>query len=292
MTDKIFKRSAFLTALSFCLFSFVGDEAMSHYELGMENLKDKHYVQAIGDFTNAISIKHSFGDAYYQRAKSKYLLGVQVGFFSTDLCYDLISAIEYGTDSAIDMLKEKSKVQCHTLNTIEADPDLVFCADFSSKTLTKMPVGSSKLDFMVYLNLFDNNFTSLPAEVLNYKHLIHLDMSSNKLKTISGDFSKTPYITELNFAKNQISFLPSSIFELSKLKQLYMRQNNLKSIPAEIAQLKKLEELDLSFNELTGFPQELKQMKHLKQLVLAGNSFTHGQMRDLEKALPNTKIYF
>ncbi len=71
-----------------------------------------------------------------------------------------------------------------------------------------------------------------------------------------------------------------------------MRQNNLKSIPAEIAKLKSLEELDFSFNELNSFPQELKQMKHLKKLVLAGNSFTHAQMRDLENALPNTKIYF
>ncbi len=81
MTNNIFKRSAFLIALIFSLFSFIGDEAMNHYELGMESLKDKHYVQAIGEFTNAISIKRSFGDAYFQRAKSKYLLGVASWFF-------------------------------------------------------------------------------------------------------------------------------------------------------------------------------------------------------------------
>ena len=280
-----------LAAMIFA-FGFTSDKAELYYQKGLENLYSQQYIEAIGDFTNAISLKRDFGDAYFQRAKSKDLLGKQAGFFSSDLCYDLISAIKYGNDSAIDMLREKSTVQCHTVKSIKMEPDLVFCADFSSSVLKSMPEGAEELHFISFINLFDNKFTAIPEQVYNYKYLIHLDISSNELTNISDDIHKLKWLSELNLNKNKISKLPSSLFTLVNLKQLYLRHNELSNIPAEFSMLKNLEDLDLGLNNLKEIPESIKKLPKLKKLVLVGNPMTEAYVKKLQKEMPNTTIYF
>ncbi|MGB0523924.1 MAG: leucine-rich repeat domain-containing protein [Flammeovirgaceae bacterium] len=288
---RTFTKITLLTTITFA-FAFTSDQAEIYYQKGLKNLYGHQYIQAIGDFTNAISLKRDFGDAYFQRAKSKDLLGKQAGFFSTDLCYDLISAIKYGNDSATDMLREKSTVQCHSIKSMQHEPDLVFCADFSSSVLSSMPTGSDQLHFISYLNLFDNRFEEFPSEVLGYKYLLHLDVSSNSLTTLPEDINKMSWLTELNVNKNRIASLPTTLFQLKELKQLYLRSNELTTISAQVSHLKDLEELDLGLNDIKTLPEEIKQLTNLKKLILVGNPMSEAYVKQLQKEMPNTKIFF
>lgn len=288
---RTFTKISLLTVVTFA-FAFSSDQANIYYQKGLDNLEGQQYIQAIGDFTNAISIKRDFGDAYFQRAKSKDLLGKQAGFFSTDLCYDLISAIKYGNDSATDMLKEKSTVQCHTAKTIKHEPDLVFCADFSSSVLSQMPAGAAQTQFISYLNLFDNKFTTIPDEVLNYRFLLHLDLSSNEITDLPANINKMSWLVDMNLNKNNITSLPASIYQLNKLERLYVRQNELTSIADDISQLENLKELDLGLNDLKTLPESITQLKKLEKLILVGNPMTEAYVKQLQKAMPNTEVFF
>lgn len=281
-----------LLASIFFSFAFVADKAKIYYDKGLQSLSDQEYIEAIGDFTNAISLKRDFGDAYFQRAKSKDLLGKQAGFFSTDMCYDLISAIKYGNDSAKDMLRDRSTVQCHSAKSIKMEPDVVFCVDFSSSVLTEMPAGADEILFVSYVNLFDNRFSTFPTEVLSYKYLLHLDISSNQLSTLPDNLNQMAWLTELNVNKNQLTELPHSIYQLKQLKQLYLRHNKITTISDEIAQLSKLKELDLALNDLKTLPEGIKKLPKLKKLILVGNPMTEDYVKQLKKEMPNTDIFF
>lgn len=288
---RTFTKISLIVAIAFA-FAFTSDQAEIYYQKGLENLYGHQYIDAIGDFTSAISLKRDFGDAYFQRAKSKDLLGKQAGFFSTDLCYDLISAIKYGNDSAKEMLMEKSTVQCHNVKSIQHEPDLVFCADFSSSVLSEMPEGSDKMHFISFINLFDNHFTTVPKEVLDFKYLLHLDISSNDLITLPAEINKLKWLSELNLNKNKISNLPNSLFELKNLKQLYIRHNEITSIPEQITALKNLEELDLGLNNIKTLPDAIKKLPKLKKLVLVGNPMSEAYVKQIQKEMPNTKVFF
>ncbi|MDW8288339.1 MAG: hypothetical protein RMJ89_09725, partial [Flammeovirgaceae bacterium] len=56
--------------------------AEEYFNDGLNNMKKKDYLKAIGDFTHAISLNPQYAEAYYQRAIAKDLFGQQIGFFN------------------------------------------------------------------------------------------------------------------------------------------------------------------------------------------------------------------
>jgi hypothetical protein len=272
--------------------AFAGGDASEHYRKGVESYERQDYISAIGEFTNAISLKADYAEAYYQRARAKDMLGRQAGFFSADLCYDLIMAMRMGHAASIDMLREKSNIQCHNAESMLADPDIVFCADLSSHVLFRMPDYADQLQFVAYLNLFDNRFSSMPDGLLAYKYLVHLDMSSNALANVHPGINKLQWLAELNLNKNQIADIPPALCQLANLRQLYLRHNRITTLPASISQLANLEELDLALNKLTDLPDSIGQLKKLKKLILVGNPIPPDRITALKALLPRTEIYF
>lgn len=268
--------------------------AESYYASGVNKIKEKNYMEAIGEFTKAISLKSDFGDAYYQRARAKELLAQQYGFENNELCFDLTQAQQHGNKLALTKLKTKCMQVCHThTNPIfKSEPSIVLCADFSFKNLSNLPSGTEKLSNCVKLNFMGNKAVSITSNIGRLNNLIVLDISSNRLTTVTPAIGKLTNLEEISINKNGLSSLPTEFGSLINLKKLYIRNNNLTKLPSSIAKLKNLEELDLSLNQLKDLPLHITHLKKLKKLRLVGNQIKKRERENIQALLPNTTIYF
>ena len=268
-------------------------DAKGYYEKGVKDLESKNYIEAIASFTNALSEQPNFGAAYLQRAKAKHELAVMAGYESIELCMDLSQAFSYGEKEAIPLIQKYCQNQCYKIEMAFYDPELVFCADFSSKILYEMPKNSYlKFNNLTKLNLFNNKFTEVPVNFVKLNLLIFLDLSSNRLTEVQPIIGKLIHLEELKLNKNQITKLSPEIGKLQSLKQLHLKGNRLARVPDEIANLKKLEYLDLSANYLKSMPDDLSKFTEMKTLLLMGNNFSKKEQQRIVKALPNSTIYF
>jgi hypothetical protein len=272
--------------------TFNQPDAKTYYESGMTSLNKKEYIQAIGEFTNAISINPNYADAYYYRAHAKDLLGIAMGFQSNELCFDYVTALHLGKEDAALKLEKSCMGECFDLDGAFMEPEVVFCADFSSKVLTDLPDNSEKLVNLVRLNFFNNKATTLSDKFGKLTKLVVLDLSSNKLTSIPPVIGKLTHLKELSLNKNQIKELPYEFGNLKNIKTLNLRQNGLTSLPKSVAMLTSLENLDLALNPLTSLPLEISNLKNLKSLTLVGHEMSATEQKKVKALLPNCKIYF
>jgi tetratricopeptide (TPR) repeat protein len=267
-------------------------DARAYYENGLTSLNQKDYIKAIGEFTNAISLNPTFADAYYHRGYAKDLLGRNMGFFSSELCLDFVSALKLGKLDAANKLEKTCMGECFDLDAAFLEPELVFCADFSSKVLSDLPSGSEKLANIVKLNFFNNKLTTLSDKFAKVSTWVSLDLSSNKITEVPAVIGKLVNLKELNLNKNQISELPYEMGNLKSIKTLTLRQNGLSTFPKSIAMLTSLENLDLALNPLKTLPVEIANLKNLKILTLVGHEMPSKEQQKVKALLPNTTIYF
>ena len=272
--------------------SYAQSNPNSFYKSGIDKINKKDYIKAIGDFTSAISTKPGYADAYYQRARAKKLLAESVGFHNNEPCYDLVEALTFGNTAAFTMLESECMSECFHLKSAFFEPEIVFCADFSSKILYDLPENSKKMINILKLNLYNNKLAQFPEAISNFKNLIFMDLSSNKLTSLSQAIGNNTKLKGLNLNKNQLTTLPDGIGKLKHLQHLFLRNNNLKNIPAAIGNLHSLVELDLAFNELTSMPGEIVTLKKLTTLNLVGNPLNHVEKKKIKNSLPDCTIYF
>ncbi|MCH8317283.1 MAG: leucine-rich repeat domain-containing protein [Bacteroidetes bacterium] len=268
------------------------DKSKTFYTSGISKLNSKDFIQAIAAFTSAIGLKPDFADAYYQRARAKKLLAESVGFHNNEPCYDLVEALTFGNTAAFTMLESECMSECFHLKSAFFEPEIVFCADFSSKILYGLPENSKKMINILKLNLYNNKLAQFPEAISNFKNLIFMDISSNKLTSLSQAIGNNTKLKGLNLNKNQLTTLPDGIGKLKHLQHLFLRNNNLKNIPAAIGNLHSLVELDLAFNELTSMPGEIVTLKKLTTLNLVGNPLNHVEKKKIKDSLPGCTIYF
>jgi len=268
-------------------------DAQSYYENGVENINNKNFIGAIADFTNALSEKPDFGAAYYQRAIAKHKLAIEAGYESIELCMDLSQALNLGEDEAIPLIKKYCQNECYKLEMAFYQPEMVFCADFSSKVLYDLPKDAYyKLVNLTKLNLFNNKFEEIPKNFIDLNLLVQLDMSSNRLTDIEPIIGQLVYLEELKLNKNYIAHINDELSKLTLLKNLQLKGNRIARVPESLAKLKNLEYLDLSANEIKSLPKDLTNWKSIKTLLLMGNSFSKGEQKRIKEALPNATIYF
>lgn len=269
-------------------------DADAYYQNGLAKLKSKQYMDAIGDFTNAISLRSDFSNAYYQRARAKDLLAKQYGFENSELCFDLSQALRLGNYRAIGMLESSCMGECYgpDSDVFNNEPEIIFCADFSFKRLTNLPTNSYKMTNLVKLNFMGNKTTQLSSTIGKLNNLIILDLSSNGLTSMTSAIGRLNKLRELTLNKNSLSALPTEFGNLTNLEALYIRQNQLKQLPPSIAKLKNLKTLDLSMNQLTTLPFHISGLKNLKMLMLVGNDIKKKERENIKALLPNTEIIF
>ncbi len=282
----------FLFLILFLSTGFTQPDAVAYYDMGVKDLKSKDYIKAIGDFTNAVSIRANYAEAYLQRAKAKIMLGDEMGFVNSESCADLVSAMRYGNMEAMDLLEKHCMGECFDNKLAFEEPEMVYCGDFSNKVLPDLPAQSNSLINIVKLNLFNNKLVKISDNFGSLYTLVSLDLSSNNISEISASISKLSLLKEINLNKNKLTTLPFEFGNLDNLKFLYLRSNYLNELPKSIARLKNLEMLDLSLNKLTSIPLEIANLKNLKTLNLVGNEISKEKQAIISKLLPNTKIYF
>ncbi|MEN7548044.1 leucine-rich repeat domain-containing protein [Rapidithrix thailandica] len=280
--------------LHFSVFTLPGDKknASFYYEEGVQHLTEGKYVPAIGSFTNAISLKSDFEEAYYQRAVAKYQLGMELGYYNPELCMDLLQAMEHGHTSAQELLLEVVQKECFNTQAAFDHPNMVFCADFSAGNLKKLPKTLESLKHLATLHVSGNKLKTLAIDFDNTRFLTTLDAHDNQLETISSSIEELQWLRQLNLSKNQLREIPEELGYLFRLQRLNLRENQLKSLPEEIGKLESLQVLDLSLNQISQLPEKLKELKNLKELRLTGNPLKKKNIIQLKKQLPNTVIYF
>ena len=268
-------------------------DAQSFYDNGVENINNKNYIGAIADFTNALSEKPDFGAAYFQRAVAKHKLAIEAGYESTELCMDLSQALNLGEEDAVPYIKKYCQNECYKMEMAFYQPEMVFCADFSSKILYDLPKEAYyKLVNLTKLNLFNNKFEKIPKTFIDLNLLVQLDMSSNRLTDIQPVIAQLSYLEELKLNKNYIAHIPEELSKLKLLKNLQLKANKIARVPESLASLSNLEYLDLSANQIKTLPKDLSNWKNMKTLLLMGNEFGKGEQKRIKEALPNTTIYF
>lgn len=283
--------TCFLLCIIIC--SFTADpDAESLFKSGEENLANKEYIKAIQDFTAAISLKPDFGRAYLQRAKAKMLFHKQIATDGSEFCFDLIQALRLGEEESATLLNEGCNNQCYDTERAFLEPDIVLCADFSSKVLTDLPYGSEKMSNLFKLNLFNNKFTRISPIFSHFPTLLVLDLSSNRIQSIDPSLGRLQNLKELNLSKNQLTSLPEEIGELKEIKHLNLHGNQLVDLPSTLSQCTELEHLDLSYNKLSTLPEEILLLKKLKTLKLSGNILDKKTQKTISESLYNTEVYF
>lgn len=269
------------------------NDSKKYFDEGMTQMVAKDYMMAIASFTNAISEKANYKEAYYERALAKEKLASSIGYQSTEPCQDFAQALNLGETRSMAMLKKYCMKDCFDMSNAFFQPEIVFCADFSSKVLHDMPSDAyNKLIYLTKLNLFNNRFTEIPPGFIDFNLLIKLDLSSNRLVKVNNMIGSLGYLQELNLSKNYIKSIDIGISGLKHLEKLNLKRNKLSAMPEAIMKLEKLKTLNLSDNLLVAMPEDIGKMKSLKSLILRGNVIPKKEQKRIVVALPNCKVYF
>ena len=111
-----------------------------------------------------------------------------------------------------------------------------------------------------------------------------------ELKKPTGELTKADLenVTTLFLVGNQLTSV-KGLEKLTQLTELYLNHNKLTDVKG-LEKLTQLTELSLQDNQLTDV-KHLEKLTQLKGLWLSDNQLTKAQIDQLQKALPNCKIY-
>lgn len=96
------------------------------------------------------------------------------------------------------------------------------------------PVGSQKLQHLLYLDLSQNSLSELPTDFFqNLISLKNLDLSENQIVSLrSTAFKGLLNLKTINLQRNNLSLLEGDLFKDQQvMEKLYLSMNNLRSIP-------------------------------------------------------------
>jgi Leucine-rich repeat (LRR) protein len=148
-------------------------------------------------------------------------------------------------------------------------------------------------DSVFYIQMKHKGLKEIPPQVFACRNLIYLDLSFNKIKSIPPEIGKLTHLRVLNLGNNKINNISPEIKNCKELRTLILRFNELTQIPPEIGFLPKLVYLNLAGNYLNILPETMKNLQsQLKYLDMRVITLSRQEQADIEKMLPNTKIFF
>ena len=141
--------------------------------------------------------------------------------------------------------------------------------------LTSIPAEIGQLNNLKVLSLDRNRLTSIPPEIGQLKNLEALDLYYNDLTSIPAEIGQLKNLKDLSLGWNQLTSFPAAVLQLSALEDLNLERTQIAELPAEIGQMSALRRLIMQTNQLTGsIPPEIGQLKNLELLWLNVNQLT------------------
>uniref|UniRef100_A0A915A6Z3 Calponin-homology (CH) domain-containing protein n=2 Tax=Parascaris univalens TaxID=6257 RepID=A0A915A6Z3_PARUN len=139
--------------------------------------------------------------------------------------------------------------------------------------LRSLPAAVQLLESLTYLDLSENQLTSLPVGLFSI-HLQVLLLAGNRLDSLPREIRQLAgSLHELDVSCNRLQAIPPDIALLKLLRVLNLRDNRLTHLPSELSRME-LRVLDVSENELGELPYDLRHMCSLIELRLHGNPLT------------------
>jgi Leucine-rich repeat (LRR) protein len=147
-------------------------------------------------------------------------------------------------------------------------------------------------DNVVKLTLRKKKYKSFPPEIFKLKNLQYLDLSKNVIKELPDSIVNMTALQYLIVSKTGLERLPVNFGKMKSLRYLNLNQNEIERLPYSFGELENLEYADLWSNNLEYFPESMKDLKKLRKMDLRNILIPAEHQENLQKALPNTKIYF
>lgn len=176
--------------------------------------------------------------------------------------------------------------------------------------LSKLPQNINTLQVKEII-LTGNNFTEIPAEVLNMpqlevllighnpvsklpdnlgslKNLKRLSINATLIKEFPSDLSALENLESIGLDHNEFKIVPESILTLPNLKRLGLNNNKLTDLKFIDERLEGLESIYLYSNEIKQIDCEIENLKSLKELLIFDNEIDSipnciGSLTNLEK---------
>lgn len=177
--------------------------------------------------------------------------------------------------SSIGNLQELRKIDVCS-NKLSTFPDTSAMSglswlDLGDNQFTTLPPTIFTTPNLTFLNLFGNQLSSLPPELDKLVQLKKLYLGYNQLDDSSfpddSFFSSLVQLEELFLGGNLLTTLPNCLANLSSLTELCCSNCRLLDLPGSvIGALSKLKHLHLTCNQLTSLPPELGSLSSLAEV--------------------------
>ncbi|MCP5051357.1 MAG: leucine-rich repeat domain-containing protein [bacterium] len=179
-------------------------------------------------------------------------------------------------------LKEAKKFT--VVSEVKKEPLSVYILDLSNQSFTTLPAEIATLKNLQHLGLSNVPLSSLPEETgqltkLQELVLQHLDTPNLNLKTLPDSIKQLKYLEYINLIGNPNLDFPRVFKNLSHcilLNNLAIMNNNLTKLPEEITGLKSLEMVWMGKNpqlDLTDTVKKLAQLPMLKRIGFGSNYY-------------------
>jgi Leucine-rich repeat (LRR) protein len=191
-----------------------------------------------------------------------------------------------------------------TMDAISIIESLIYTEEDFRELLEK--IDKKKISEIPTIEELRNVFGGCTTEIQNYlglwalgtlaqwniQSLQYLDLSENQLTSLPDSIGNITNLTELYLYYNQLTSLPDSIENLTNLTELNLSSNELRSLPDSIGNLKNLTKLALRNNQLTSLPDSIGNLSDLIELDLSNNPLPQPERERIRKLLPNCEITF
>jgi leucine-rich repeat protein SHOC2 len=110
--------------------------------------------------------------------------------------------------------------------------------DLSGKSLSQVvPACIGRLTALRWLNLSDNQLTSVPAEIGQLTSLEELYLDDNQLTSVPAEIGQLTALEHLFLGDNRLTSVPAEIGQLTSLEELNLEEHRLRTLPAAIGEL-------------------------------------------------------
>jgi leucine-rich repeat protein SHOC2 len=155
--------------------------------------------------------------------------------------------------------------------------------------------GLDQLSRLEGLDISNNGYSLLPAEVFGLARLQTLNLSCNALLGLPPEIGRLRELRTLrcggNLPRKQDPgarfTLPEALGELSMLEELVLRYNVIDELPESIGRLSRLRRLDLTATGLCAFPETFFSLQ-LEELEV--DDLPEGTLRRVHSTMPHCKI--